>query len=317
MSALKKGPKGFQLAKDQAGLLAQQQRIQNRMTKLGDAAPGKYAKRLGKVQTALTQFPAQTTPGTEAPAGPTAPTIEDINKGGNQIINDQFGLIHDVQQNNPLAQDYNTMRGQATDYAMNEFNRQMQPQWKQQDEDFQQQMAQRGIAYGSDTYNKAYQQQIADPRANAQQGAFNNAFQLGQGEQAQMFGQGAQKAMLPFQQLSYTSPFYQGQMQNQLQQGQQQFLGSQNQMDRDQALKLQQLQGKQQLEAIRATPRGGGGGGGDLTYEQRLGLLDREFFNKQVLNAQNGGDPQGGGYGNGFASGIGAGTGAVLGSVFR
>lgn len=317
MSALRKGPKGFQLGGDRAALEAQQSRIQNRMDKLGPNAPGKYAKRLGKVQSALAGMPPDVS--TQPVGSPDVQVgIGDINQGSLDLINQGFEQAGNVWKNNPLDQDYSAMRQQATDTAMNEFDRLNAGAYKQQDDQFQQEMAQRGIQVGSDAYEQAYQRRITDPRANARQGAMNNAFQMGQGEQQQMFNQAGFKAQLPFQQLSYMSPFYQAQMQAQQQQGQQGFLAGQNELDRQNALALQKMQGKQQLQAIRATPRGGGGGGG-LSYDQQLGLIDREFYNNAVLNGM-GGYP--GGYpqqstGNQFVQGLGAGIGMGFGSGLR
>lgn len=317
MSALKKGPKGFQLKEDQAGLLKQQQRLERRIAAQGDNVAPKYGKRLDKVKTALNNFPTTTAPdATDPTTGAPMATTGTINEQANNLMSDQFQQIQQSMQQNLMGQNYEPMRQQATDYAMAEFNRQMAPQYKQQDNDFQQELAQRGIAYGSDAYNKAYQQRIADPRANAQQGAFNNAFQLGQGEQNQMFNQNATRTMMPFQQLQYTSPFYNAQMQSQQQMGQQNWLAGQNQMDRQSALNLQRLQGQQAIQQIRATPRGGGGGG-DLSYDQRLGLLDREFYNQMVMNGLAQPAQQQGNAGNGFASGIGAGVSGALGSMLR
>jgi len=286
------------------------------MDKLGPNAPGKYAKRLGKVQSALAGMPPDVS---TQPVDNPQVSIGDINQGSLDLINQGFEQASNVWKNNPMDQDYTAMRQQATDTAMNEFDRLNASAYKQQDEQFQQEMAQRGIAPGSEAYESAYNRRINDPRANARQGAMNNAFQMGQGEQQQMFNQAGFKAQLPFQQLSYMSPFYQAQMQGQLQQGQQQFLGGQNELDRQNALALQKMQGKQQLDAIRATPRGGGGGYGGLSYEQQLGLLDREMYNNMVMGGFNGNPgmfPQQS-TGNQFVQGVGAGINMGLGSALR
>lgn len=311
--ALAQAPRGFQVGTTVEALNAQRDRL---LQKSAKNPTGRAAQRLQAVQGALGNMQAPTPQGPTAgqpTAEPEIRTIDDVNGRANNLFGMGFGQAQDVFMNNPLNMNYETMRQQAEQRAMDSFNRNQQPEFQRQEEAFNQQMAEQGIPRGTKAYEDAYRAQIANPQNAARQNAMDSAFTLGQGEQSQMFGQQMNRAQLPFQQLGALTPFYSGQMQNQLQMGQQNFLQGQNALDREQQIKLQQMQGQQQLRAIRATPRGGGGGGA-LSLADQMALQNNAFYNNMVLNGlqQEQQMPQQGSAGNSFATGVAQGIGAGL-----
>jgi hypothetical protein len=215
---------------------------------------------------------------------------------------------------------------------MNEFNRQNQGRFAQEDQQFAQQMADQGVDENSEKY-RYMKGQFDLNRGNQIQGAQNNAFQLGQGEQAQAYGQAANTYQMPLQQLQAVSPYYGYQNQNQMQQGMQGWQGAQNDLDRTQQSNLQQqgFQGQGQLASqqfqynkwLQAHQKGGGGGGGGLSFDQQMALqnnsLDKNFYNSMVLyGIQNGQKVPQPGAGSGFAQGVAGGvTAGVVNGMVR
>ena len=244
-----------------------QRRLQGIIDSKGGNAP-KAQRRLDRLNR---RFGALATDPTVTPdAGVTTQQIDSgVNAQIEQILPNVGNQI-DLNQLPQMSQDYGSMRQQAYDNAMGQFERTNAEQFKQQQIAFNQSMADRGIPPGSEAWNREYAA-LQQAQNSARQNAMSNAFQLGQGEQAQMYNQGlstrqnafsemATNAQLPTQGLNALSGFYGGQQQMNLQIGNQGFLRE-----------LEALKNKYALQQIAATPRGGGGGG-ELSYDQRLAL---------------------------------------------
>lgn len=310
--ALAVDPKGFQVAPEGAARDTQAARLQAIIDKKGGAANApKAAKRLAEIQAAGGNV--ITTPG--APSTGEAPaTFESVTQQGNEALTNTFEQMNNQGAFNPG--DYTQMRQQAEDSVMNSFNQRMNPQFQQQDERFRQQMANQGIPENSEMYQQQYQQMMQGQN-DARQGAMSQAFQLGQGEQAQGWNQAFQGYQLPMAQLNALSPYYGAQAQQNMQTGQQEFAANQADLDRQ--------FGKWQQKYNRGTawgaPRGGGGGGGGLSFEQQKALQDSrqqgDFFNSMVMNGLQNGEEMPGQFGNSFAGGFAGGSANQLGGNLR
>lgn len=303
---------GFTPGTDMATLQAQQQRLQQRIDKKGGNAP-KYQKRLNAVNQAMQQ---QQQPGNPAEGQPPpAPTFEQIGEQVNTGIGNvlqNFGQPFDPGQ---YQMQFGDMRQKAADTVMNQFNRQMQPQFQQQERDFRQMMAEQGIPENSEAFKQRYQSEVANPQSQARQNAMDQSYLTGAAEQQQGFNQAFQGAQMPMMQLQALSPYYTQQGAMQMQQGQQGWQGQQNQMQMQHELELARRGNKYALQQIAAAPRGGGGGGGGLSYDQQLGLLDRQMYNNMVLQGMRQGQqaPQQSG-GSSFGQGLA--TGATMGALY-
>jgi hypothetical protein len=319
--------RGFQLGADQASLQAQQQRYQGIIDKKGGNAP-KAQQRLKKINNAMGALNTNPSVNTQQPAPePTQQQqgFDNVTNNSNQYLNNVFGQLQNQGQFNPG--NYQDMRQKASDTAMNEFNRQNQPRFQQEDADFEQQMAAQGIDSTTEKY-KRLKGDMMQNRNSAIQGAQNNAFQMGQGEQSQAYNQQYNTWQAPLQAMQASQPFYGYQNQQQMQQGAQQWQTGENQADRNLQTGMQQggfdfqkelagLQHKYNMQLQASAPRGGGGGGGGLSFDQQMALqnnsADRQFYNNMVMyGIQNGNQlPQGGatqGLTNGIASGVTAGV---------
>jgi hypothetical protein len=196
-------------------------------------------------------------------------------------------------QKGPVTGDFNNWRQQQIDSTYQDFSKRMDPQFKQQSEDFEQQMANRGIPMGSELYNREksrLEQSQNDARSSAMvqaQGiAGQNASQFaGVGFQSsdQQFGQalgqfGAQNTawanqMDNAQQTYGAGRQYRGDVLGDKTQQRYQPLndmnalyGSQSGMmgqnlAYSQGRQLQDDEQQNQKWLMKNTPRGGGGGG--------------------------------------------------------
>jgi hypothetical protein len=235
----------------------------------------------------------------------------------------------------PQSSDYQAMRQRAEQVAMDSFNRNMRPQFQQEESQFRQRMAEQGIPENSELYRDQYKQ-LRDQQNAATQNAMSNAFQAGQAEQAQQFGQAFdtrgqmfneqfQGYQVPIAQAQAMSPYYANQMAgNQLNQ-RLTFEGQQSELQRQHEMEMARLADKYQRGQMRLgvslNPRGGGGGGGGrggMTMADRFALMDREFYNQMVANAmQNGQTGPMPNFGSGFSGGVGAGAGLALGGGLK
>jgi hypothetical protein len=154
-----------------------------------------------------------------------------------------YNFAQQAQQQGPLNFDNAPVMPQA-DSAMRDrmeqdiaarFERQYAPQFKQQSEDFEQQMANRGIPIGSELYtrekNRLEQQQNQMRQDNTSQ-----AIQMGGQEMTNQFGMGMQAHQQGVSNIGqqYWSPFQSMQyfQQPYMQQQQQSWQGGQNEADR-------------------------------------------------------------------------------------
>lgn len=301
-----KKQRGFQVGTDQTKLTAQQQRLQSIIDKKGGNAP-KAIKRLEKVNQAMGALNTDPTGGQQQEQ---QSAFNQITDQSNNYLKGIFSQLENQGQFQPG--NYQDMRQKASDTAMSEFNRQNQPRFQQEDADFEQRMAAEGIDPTSEKYRRL-KGDMTQNRNNAIQGAQNNAFQMGQGEQSQAYNQQFNTWQAPLQAMQAAQPFYGYQNQ-----------ANQSQLDRNQQNTMQQsgfdfqkelagLQHKYNMQLQASAPRGGGGGGGGLSFDQQMALqnnnIDKQFYNNLVLSGvQNGNPLPQNGYGSGAAQGVASGV---------
>lgn len=158
----------------------------------------------------------------------------------------------------PVGEDFNAWRQGQIDSTYEDFNRRFDPQFQQQSQDFEQQMANRGIPMGSELYNRE-KSRMEQTQSDARQSAMVQAQALAGQNAGQFFDIGTQargnalnegmmqrnQPLAEFNQLyAARSPF---DLQN---------------LNYSQQRGLQQQQHQNALAQMKAVPRGGGGGGG-------------------------------------------------------
>jgi hypothetical protein len=260
-------------------------------------------------------------PQTTAPVQPTESATTQIENTTNDAMQNLVGRVGNMQPFQPTMdampqmpqmspQEYSAMRQRAEQTAMDSFDRNMGPQFQREEADFRQRMAEQGVPETSEGYQKQYQD-MKNAQNSARQNAMSNAFQLGQGEQAQAYGQqaqnyqlglagrdqqfnqGIQQYRLPMEQLGAMTPVY-GQMSQNQQFGQRMTFDEQQaelQRQHDEAMAGQKYKydrGLMRLQYKLNPPRGGGGGGGGgggMSMQDRMALMDREFYNQMALQA--------------------------------
>lgn len=256
----------------------------------------------------------------------------------NKYMGNIFNQLQNQGQFNPqglpsLNQDYSQNRQQAENSVMDSFNRNMNPQFDRQNEQFRQQMAEQGIDEGSAKYKNMYGDMMSNQN-NARQNASNQAFQLGQAEQAQgfgqalsannqMFGQQYNQYQMPLNQLNSMIPFYN--QQGNMMQNQQNldWQGNQADLNRQHDFSLGAQQQKYNMQLQASAPRGGGGGGGgSQPIWAQYGFTSPLQYQQHQMNLamlQNGGGQQQGGMqpnmGNAAVTGFANGAGAAIGST--
>jgi len=135
----------FQLATDPGQLATQGQQLQNRINAKGGLANApKLAARLNQVQNA--QQGLQNEYGFN----------QTIGAGNQQMQN----LFTQMGQQQPLSTDYSALRQRAEQNAMDSFNRNMNPQFQQEDAAFRQRMAEQGIDPNSQGAQQQYKQMM-------------------------------------------------------------------------------------------------------------------------------------------------------------
>lgn len=274
------------LAKDpkkEAGPTFKHEQNKAAYASINERQQARYRKILAnKGRKAANQFLAKTSgkpvtlPGQKAPppAGPTGPANEpapgtpfeqltpeqqgqEMGDVGGQIFTQMGGY---AQQFDPrtFQQEYETGFNQEMDRyrqnVMSQFERRNQRQFEQQRLATQQQIAERGLDPASPAAQELMRQQN-EREDLARQEAMSAAEQGAYGIQQQAFGQARETALMPGQ--------IAGQFIDPAMLGYQQ-AGAVNlaRIGGEQQLAQQRLVGKQRLQEIRATPRGGGGGGG-------------------------------------------------------
>ena len=362
--ALAAGPREkFKVGNDLTTLQNQQQRLQARIDRRGGAAP-RAENRLNQVNERLGQLQGQpdVIPGQTPQQAQNQESFDQTTGQANQYLGQVFGQLQNQGQFNPqnmpelpqfnqqalpqMPQDYSKLRQQASDSVMQDFERNMGPQFQRQEEQLRQQLIETGNQPGSPQFERQLRD-LRDQQGSSRQNAMTQAFQAGQGEaqvgygqamqnrqqgmaeQGQQFGQGLagrgqmfneqyQSYQLPMAQLNAISPYYGYQNQAGMQNQQFGWQGGQNAMDRQQQFDAMAKDNQYRLQQIAATPRGGGGGNGALSYDQQLGLLDRSFYNQMVMQGlQNGQSVPRPGYGGGAAQGLATGIGMGLGSALK
>ena len=283
----------------------------------------------------LDQSPAG---GTYTPASPSPNT--DIENTTSQYMQ-QFQNMGQFQPTlDPLPQmpqqDYGAMRQKAEQMAMESFDRNMGPQFQREESAFRQRMAEQGVPETSESYKQQYMD-MKNTQNSARQNAMTQAFQSGQGEQAQAYGQQAQNYQLgmagrdqqfnqglaqyrlPMEQLGALSPYYGGMQQNNQFGQQMSFNEKQAELQRQHDEQMAAQQNRYQIGQMKLNSKlnpqrgggGGGGGGGGMSLQDKMALLNQEFYNNMVAGSmQNGNQMPLPGYGGGFLQGAGQGIGA-------
>lgn len=148
-----------------------------------------------------------------------------LNYGANQGLASQMQYAQQQGAFNPGS--FQEQMDKAYSNVMQQFERTNKEQFQQEQQQFQQMAAERGLDPAGEAY-KALQKQVYDRQDMARQNAMSTAQQAAQGVQAQAYGQAAQTYGMPFQQMGAFAPFYgaQANMQGQMM-GQQFQLGSQ------------------------------------------------------------------------------------------
>lgn len=290
-------------------LVARRKKIKQRM-RSGRGNRAKLQERLGNVKGQI-----QDIRGGAMSVDPVQGGFQELTDKYNQSISGIFERLGNQGSFEPG--DYGELRQRGENVAMDSFNRQMNPVFEQQQGQFEQRMAERGIPVGSELYNRQMQEMQNNQNA-ARQNAMTSAFSQGANEANTAYNQQLTQYQMPTNQLAAMSPYYNVQGQHAMQQGQQQFLGGQAQLDRQHQMDLAKQGNRFALQQIAATPRGGGGGYNGMPLDQQMQLMDREFYNNMVLSQMNQGNqmplPSAG---SGFTQGFGAGIGMGLGSGLR
>ncbi len=311
----RKGGAAFVLGTDKATL---EKQLADQQKKLGNSNDKGRLARIGNIKNALGALGTNPQPVTTQPVAPQPSEMDQSNQMSNDALQGLFGRIQGQGDFNPG--DFMQARERASGAVMDSFNRRMNPQFQQEEQQFRQQMAEQGIPENSELYNRQFQQ-LKDTQNSARLNAQNQAFLTGQSEQAMGYEQAANTYNMPYAQLGALAPFYGDQNETlrqqatiassiDLQNKQNQFTGQQNELDR-----------RNQRWLLKNQPRGGGGGGG-LSYDQQL-ALQRERSNADLYNSlalmgvQNGQQLKPPGVAGGFMQGVGAGIGAGLGAGLR
>ncbi len=191
----------------------------------------------------------------------------DVGNIGGQMIDDigaAYGNPFDwnALPNAPVQGDFNQWRQSQIDATYQDFNKRMEPQFKQQAEDFEQQMASRGIPMGSQLYEqqkKAMLQQQQDSRDSALTQAMGLAgqnaqqfYNIGTDARGNALNEGLMRRNMPLNEY------------NQIMASQSP-MGMQN-LGYSQQWNMQQDQQGHDRWMMRNQPRGGGGGGGGDPY---------------------------------------------------
>jgi len=158
----------------------------------------------------------------------------------------------------PVQGDFNNWRQGQIDSTYNDFSRRMDPQFAQQSEDFEQQMANRGIPVGSELYNKQ-KQQMQQSQNDARSSALVQAQGLAGQNAGQFFDIGTQ---------ARSGALNEGLMRRGMPLADyQSLMGARSGFDAanlgySQTKDLQTQQEGNQRWMMKNAPRGGGGGGG-------------------------------------------------------
>ncbi len=301
------------------------------MAKQGAGIAGKppVAKKGGKKK--------QKTPGYDGLNKQQAQVINQTNQGDVALGGAALGQMPGIEQSYSQPFDYSQlpespwaqgqtiqdMEGQYYDRALSNYDRSMQDQYKQQDEEFDQQMSNRGIPLGSELYNKL-KTQTATTRDSARQNAMDSAY-FNAGQNATNWNN------IGTQNFQNAYGFAQDQR-NQPLADYTRLMGAQSGFGAANLGYSQQRGLQQQAGQIQASmPRGGGGGGGGGTppvWQQWGAASPQEFAAQQEQirrdnqqwewsnNPQYKGQKQPSPWASLGGSALGIGLGAFAGSMF-
>lgn len=278
-TALNQNPPNWKPGASRERLLEQQARIQGRIA-AGKGNPKRSARRLDRVNSALSQFPEELPPagegaGTEDPAPQNQPTPAGWENAGSSALED---LLNEIRSSGPFNPgDYSEQRQRAEQAVMSSFERSNQARWAREEENFRSRMAAQGVPEGSEAYNQRYQMEIGQPKQQAYQDAQDRSIIAGQAEQAQGFEQGLQRYQAPGDRLGQFNQFVQGQNAQNLERTAQQ--GRLDVLEADAGYKqeLQKLIDSGQMSLQQA----------ELKWKQRQNRYDRNVTRRgQDMNLQ-------------------------------
>lgn len=358
MSALRKGPKKKGRMNVNDYDLTEQQ--QGRYDKLMEKGGKKRARKFLRRQDRRGNLAAKGSLSTEPVENPEAPMSEPEAAPYQQTQDNVYGAVNqqfENLQNRPAFAPQNlpelpgvqggfgAQRQAAADAAYNQFSNRMEPRFAEQQQNFEQQMINRGIPMGSEQYEREksrMEQSQNDARENAMNQAYltggqeqSRLFGLASGARGQLYGEQRDQYNIPLEQLQAYSPYYQtGAAGERLDQqlgfqrderlGSQEFANQQAQQNFGFQKKLANQAHKHQLAQIAAVPRGGGGGGGPMSFEDwrmrqdyMAQLQQQQAFDQAVLQGGAGAPSYQPGFSSGATAGIGAGVGAAIGGMLR
>jgi len=243
------------------------------------AANAELAKMSGKQTIMPGQKPAPAAPTGPANEPPPGTPLEQLTpeQQGQEMGDVGAGIFVDMgekaRQFDPatMQQNYEMQFGQEreryTQNLMDQFERRNQRQFEQQRLATQQQIAERGLDPASPAAQELMRQQN-EREDMARQEAMSQAVQGSYGVQAQAFGQAKEQGLM-YGQIA-------GQFMEPAMLGYQQ-AGAMNLAEQQAAAAMEQqrLEGRQRLQQIRATPRGGSGGGGGAPQMSPFEILER------------------------------------------
>lgn len=177
-----------------------------------------------------------------------------------------------AQQGQFTPGDYEAMRQKAADSVYGSFEKRNEPLFKQQQEQLQTEMMNRGISQDNPMFAERMRQ-LQESQNDARLQAQNQAFLTGQGEQAQGFSQGLQTWQQPYAALGQVS---------QLPMAQQGFQWQMGEAEKNREFEKWRTQ-QELANRLQVAKTGGsrGGGGGGLSYEQQL-ELERQKYIMQI-----------------------------------
>lgn len=184
----------------------------------------------------------------------------------------------------PVSGDFNKWRQEQIDQTYKDFTTRMEPQFNKQLEDFDQQMANRGIPLGSELYNKQ-RQQLMQQQEDTKQSVLTNAmgmagqnasqfFDIGTTARANALGEGMQQRYMPLQEYGMLMGSQQGYGQDAMDYSQAQGLAAQQQ---GYAVKNAKLAKKLS---------GGGGGGGSNPVWAQYGFAGPQEYDQYKIGLE-------------------------------
>lgn len=221
--------------------------------------------------------PQQTAPQQTAPQQPTQAELVDQGfregSGAYQNIVDRFQGFNPMEMQAQYQPGFTQEMDRARNNIMDTFNRRNQEAFGREREAAQLSIAERGLDPNSPAA-QAIMREVNDRQDRARQEAMSAAETQAYQVQQQGFGQATDLAMLPYQQYQAIQDPYNLGIQNQ-------YMGQQQEREFGYQKRLQELEGRQRLQQIRAGRSGGGGGGGVVAQPNMFNqYMEAEFMSR-------------------------------------